>query len=225
MFDIRILVLSTMLVSFILLIEMIVLARIFPRQNYLKFLIASYLLLTLAMLGWVLRGVLPDFISIVVAGFLIAAKYYIDICAAETLFGRNKYRINIYGPALILFAGAFYYYSAIEPNFSYRLILSAIFFGGLSFIFGWTLLKGSPQSYSAIKCLGGLAIVNALAIFARVVPGFFNLDQDSLMSFSGDKQIIFIIAILLTILYGFFIVMLALQIDAAEVKAQMTVDK
>ena len=79
MFDIRILVLSTMLVSFTLLIEMIALARIFPRQNYLKFLIASYLLLTLAMLGWVLRGVLPDFISIVVAGFLIAAKYYINI--------------------------------------------------------------------------------------------------------------------------------------------------
>jgi hypothetical protein len=101
MFDVRILIFTTSLVTFILLIEMIVLSRVFPRQGYLKCLILGYGALTLAMFGWVLRDVVPDFISIVVANFLIAVKYYADICATEKLIGQNRYHFKYYAAVLI----------------------------------------------------------------------------------------------------------------------------
>ena len=181
-------------------------------------------MLTLAMFGWVLRDVVPDFISVVVANFLIAVKYYADICATEKLIGQNRYHFKIYAPVLILFGLLFYYYSAIEPNFSNRVIVSSLLLGTLSFIFGWRMFTHGRHIYSACKWIGVLAMFNAVTIYVRLIPSVLLNSEESLMSFSNGRQFLFVIGILLIILYGYLIVALALQIDAKQIKEDKAAD-
>ena len=76
MFDVRTLIIFMIAAAFILLIEMIVLARIFPQQRYLKIWILAYFILILSLIGFALRGLVSDFISIVVANSLIIVVFY-----------------------------------------------------------------------------------------------------------------------------------------------------
>ena len=123
-----------------------------------------------------------------------------------------------------LFGLLFYYFSAIEPNFANRVIVSSLLLGTLSFIFGWRMFTYGQHLYSACRWIGVLAMFNAVTIYVRLIPSVLINGEESLMSLSNGKQFLFVIGILLIIFYGYLIVALAVQIDAKQVKEDMAVD-
>ena len=123
-----------------------------------------------------------------------------------------------------LFGLLFYYFSAIEPNFGNRVIVSSLLLGTLSFIFGWRMFTYGQHLYSACKWIGVLAMFNAVTIYVRLIPSVLINGEESLMSLSNGKQFLFVIGILLIIFYGYLIVALAVQIDAKQVKEDMAAD-
>ena len=216
MFDVRTLIIFMIAAAFILLIEMIVLARIFPQQRYLKIWILAYFILILSLIGFALRGLVSDFISIVVANSLIIVVFYCEIWASEILIKRYRYRFWQFSAGLILYAILFFYWSDVSPNFPIRVILSSTVIGALSFSFGWIMWRRGGLKYRNCKWIGAFMMTNAVLVCTRMVslidaPVFVSIMAPSNLAIYSLWR-----SILVAVLFGFFVILLALEIDAKE---------
>ena len=224
MFDVRSLIIFLITATIILLIEMIFLARIFPRQKYIRVWVICYLTLLIAQLGLVLRGVIPDLISIVFANIFIALTYIGNIWAAEILIERKRYHIGRYATAMVLFSLLILYWGEITPSYYSRLFVTSFMYGGLSLIFGYIMVTRGSVKYKSCKWIGYLMIVNAAVLFIRVIAIFDSPGMDTLLSPSNLNIYSLWKSNILVVLFGCLTVKLALEVDTAEHRSTISAD-
>lgn len=160
--DIRTLAFSSSIVSFILCVCMVYMGR--TRKTYSGFNLwtISTILSCLAFVLLGLRGLLPDFITVVIANTLIVAAIGIMVCGIEGFVDKKRSAWSVLFLSIFLFI-SFVYFTYYTPNINARIVvISAV----LAVLYGY----GTYIVHHYIpKLLGGQNI------FLKVVFSFLSI--------------------------------------------------
>ncbi len=150
-----------------------------------------------------LRGIIPDFLSIVIANLFIVGGilvFYIGFRAFMEKPGRQIVNYIL----LAFFGGVIYYFSAITPSLYIRTVaLAGIFlFFSLQWVwFSLYTIKGSLRRLTA--GIGFVFIVYCLANLARIIvaiTGSENIGNDFFASNQFDTWIVFVYSLLIILI-------------------------
>ncbi len=117
----------------------------------------------------ILRGIVPDFFSIVVANVAIVVGRWLFLVGLQQFFGRpSKNLFNI--GFLSVFFLAFTYWTFVVPNLSFRVGAMSVGLAAVTLQIAWFLLRRDTvhRHYSA-RLLGYLALAYVVTNAARLV--------------------------------------------------------
>jgi len=162
--DIKTIVLINLIVNLINALTMAIIWQQYRRRfNGLSFWLAD-MVLQVAGIGMILsRGLIPDFISIVVSNTLILSGMMLLLIGLERFLGKRALHIhNLF--IIIIFFSAAYYYSVIKPDITMREIFISI----TIIIFGLQicrlLLWKVPGGLNRITRITGIVMCGYVAI-------------------------------------------------------------
>jgi diguanylate cyclase (GGDEF)-like protein len=224
--DIRTLTLINLLLGLFLGIGSMVFARIHPSFRSFKTLGYSYLLLSFGFTLIGLRQYIFDFLSIVMANFLVSAGFSLLILGIIKFlkFDMNAFkRVSVY--LLLLIASSFFYFTYIDANINARIIVISTFIAGLSIFAGYKVLMNKDRIIFTFTRLLGLSFIYCAFIFSlRIYLTLFEPELNDFMN-AGTIHALSLIAFqLVVITSSFALTISACQQLANKLATQATID-
>ena len=201
--DIRTLTLVTMVTSVMLALGLLLAKRLDRDDKAVRFWAGGSMQWALAIILITLRGVIPDFLSIVLANALFVgggAQIYIGL----RLFLDLSPAPPRWSWAVVLATGiAFVYFTYIDPKLFARVILFSVLFAGFNFAVATLLMaSGAARRDADHGILMGIGLVFlsiGLAYLVRALSASMTMtmaDQDIMKIPGGIHQLVFVVNIM-----------------------------
>jgi len=193
--DLRTIFLNYLATDIVCLIVMIFLWR----QTYKRFegtllLVFDYLFQVLCLLFILLRGHIPDFVSIDVSNTLSVAGVVLGYIGLERFTGQRSRQLHNYLLIAVFFV-VHTYFTFIQPNLEIRGLNSGVVYLIICFQSFWLLLYRVPKSFRKYTIYVGIAYaIYCLINIIRIVYFFVYDDQSTDYFHSGSFQVFVIIS-------------------------------
>lgn len=135
----------------------------------ISFWLINWILHTFSIGFILLRGILPGFITIMVANILILTGELFILHGLERFLGKKKFNwINYF--LMVIFFIVFYYYFAIKPDITMREIIFSIMTILISTQISWVLLWKPSASLRGITRITGFVMIgNVITGLLRII--------------------------------------------------------
>lgn len=169
MLDLRTLALITMMSSVVFFLATLAVWRLEPKERSLRHWTMGAMLLAVANLLLGLRGVIPDFLSIVVANPALVLSLGFLYVGTRSLLGLAPGRPWHWVATGTAFLGCVVF-TYIAPSFTVRVILMSALNAPFFLASGWLFWRrGNPQSKAIDRLTALIFIVGALLFLVRAV--------------------------------------------------------
>jgi diguanylate cyclase (GGDEF)-like protein len=123
-----------------------------------------------------LRGVLPDFLSIVVGNLIVVVGYAFLFLSLTDLFGRSRAQLYIQAALIVIAAITMVEYGTLHPNTPYRLIAYSVVLGCQQVHVALLISRKEDGTLRFISApmalvLAGLALMNLIRILDVYLAG------------------------------------------------------
>ncbi|MDG3087865.1 hypothetical protein P7F88_18025 [Vibrio hannami] len=179
--DIRTLSFLTVLYSFVFGAGLVFVAFMQSSFNGIRHFAFGLISLGIGFLLLTLRGIVPDYMSIVIANILIVLGYVLLSFGLERFRGLSG-KLSMFGSAmLVAMSIAFIYYTYFEPSISQRLIWINTIMAIQSAICASCLFRGKQKELLIAKWMTALPFVFSTAFF--IFRALWSLEQGNFKSF------------------------------------------
>jgi len=126
------------------------------------------------------RGVLPDFMSIVVANLAVLTGVVSYHAGVEQFFGRRPAWAR-WIAVLVLLAPPLYWYALVEPNYNARLILVCLVWACIFLSMAWTIWRQGPENFST-RFTAVILLMHATVLLLRFFSAWMPLAEEGLLT-------------------------------------------
>lgn len=202
--DIRTILVLIMVSSFFVGAAMFPVARHYPSyaRRALNFWAGAITLHGACYLLLSLRGLIPDFLSVVLANSLAVAALALNYSAVMEI-QRQPYRLKGFAALTLLIFAGFCYFLYVDDNVAARIAISGVIAGGLIALVGYRFMAEKERSKRGIYRLTGLLFMVTAGIL--LFRGGYALSPNTFtqgLLTRGTIQDISFIAIFLTMVIG-----------------------
>jgi PAS domain S-box-containing protein len=207
-FDIRTILLLLFLVSGLLALMLLIYWKTQKTYDGFSLWTLSVILLSFGYLLILLRGFIPDFISIIIANLLVMFSILMRVDSISRFIRSRPLPLLVYGILVPLFV-LFWYFTYIEDSIPVRAALtSGIIIPCLIVVGIITIISGEEQNRYISYSFAGALFLTALIHIVRSFSWLFSAPPVTLFSTDEFNSIFFIVSLLVEILMtGFFLML------------------
>ncbi|MFH1060343.1 MAG: hypothetical protein V1797_16900 [Pseudomonadota bacterium] len=192
--------------------------------------VATYFAHGAGLLLLMARGVIPDFLSVVVSNVMTSGAPLLTWLGAQIFFGRRRPLWPCLALLALLAAGLAYYWY-VEPNLSARIVVIALVMGGFCLASAWDLWRlPGPDLRQASRFTGLSMGVYGLLALSRAVTPFTSQALDAPFQNTLFHGLFFMGSVLVGIIPSYGMITMNAQrlegeLNAREAEVQATVDE
>ncbi|MFZ5586866.1 MAG: hypothetical protein ACOZHQ_13175 [Thermodesulfobacteriota bacterium] len=190
----------------------------------------TYLTHGVGLLLLMARGLIPDFVSVVVSNVMTSGTPLLTWIGAQVFFGRPRPRWPFVAVLCLLAAGLAYYWY-IEPNLSARIVLIALVMGGLCLASAWDLWRlPGPDLRQASRFTALSMAAYGLLALSRAATPFTSQALDAPFQNTIFHGLFFMGSVLVGIIPSYGMITMNAQrlegeLNAREAEVRATVDE
>ena len=194
------------------------------KQNVaFKYWTFSQFSIAIATLLLILRGVIPDFLSIVTANTLLIYGLILAAYGAKEFFNERIRHVNLVIFALLVYAAIFIYYTYIDNNSGIRTGIATVTMFICSALISYLLLTRSKNTSKS-----GLALAVAFGIHASVylfrLIGLYKGELGSLINASIYDQVVYAESIIMGVLFPLGYISIMNEKLIKDIREQANID-
>ena len=179
--DLRSLVVMSGIMGLLLAVMMFFLRLSYPRSiRGLGLWAAAPAWVFLSTLLFAGRGILLDFVTIVLANLAILTGVILYHAGVELFFGRQP-AWKSWAVLLLLLTPFLYWYALVEPNYNARLILVCLVWAGVFLSMAWQIWRQGPRVFSSCFTVVVLCL-HAAVLLLRFYSAWFPLAEEGLLT-------------------------------------------
>lgn len=152
-----------------------------------------------------LRGVIPDFISIIIANVTISYGFHL-VLHSLTIFRNHSFEIVRYSRiALVMILVSFVYFTYYEPSIKSRIIAISLYLAFVTASSATVILNGKKKDFTlAVNMMALTFIIYSLFMFFRATKSYFSLEEtDGVISGNYLNEFSYIFSIILIVSMSF----------------------
>ncbi len=126
------------------------------------------------------RGLLPDFVTIVVANLVLLAGMICYHAGIDRFFGRRPAWAR-WVALLLLLLPPLYWYTLVEPSYNARLIVVCLVWAGIFLSMGWRIWRQGPENFST-RFTVVVLLVHVMVLLLRFFSAWMPLAEEGLLT-------------------------------------------
>ncbi|MEK9951183.1 MAG: GGDEF domain-containing protein, partial [Curvibacter sp.] len=179
--DLRSLIAMSGLLSLLLAVILLFLRRSYPRSiGGLGLWAAAHAWSFLAAVLFAGRGVLPDFITIVVANLALLTGVLSYHAGLEQFFGRRPAWAR-WLVLLVLLLPPLYWYALVEPSYNARLLIVCAVWAAIFLSMAWKIWRHGPENFS-MRLVLVVLLLHATVLLLRFFSAWLPLAEEGLLT-------------------------------------------
>lgn len=137
------------------------------------------LIIACSIILLILRGILPDFVTIIIANIGIVYGLSLGLTGLRVFLGRSSIlKFTLISPLAL--APFLFWYSEIEPSLSARIVVFSLGIVAFSAAIAYELIGKNGEKRNTVQLLGGIVFaINSVISIIRIIFTLFQLPEGS----------------------------------------------